>query len=133
MKKVFVICIFLFLFMGLGGVGDDEVKLPKLKENIKIELIDVEGYKIHLDNVSVSDLIYLSGNVGRGKQIVELNQIKKIDIKPVSDKEVSAELFMRSGEKLILTLQGQQKIKGKSRFGIYSIKLLDVREINFLN
>ena len=119
--------------MGLGGVGDDEVKLPKLKENIKIELIDVEGYKIHLDNVSVSDLIYLSGNVGRGKQIVELNQIKKIDIKPVSDKEVSAELFMRSGEKLILTLQGQQKIKGKSRFGIYSIKLLDVREINFLN
>ncbi|MCX7990408.1 MAG: hypothetical protein N2999_00020 [Proteobacteria bacterium] len=129
MRKIFLLFIFAFLFMGLGGVGDDETKLPRLKENIKVELTDTDGYKVFLDNVSVADLSYLSGRVGKGKQIVELNQIRKIEFKSLSEKEIRADLYMKNGEKINLILQGQQKIKGKSPYGIFSIKLADVREI----
>lgn len=131
MKKALLILIFLVLFMGLGGVGDDDTKLPKLKENIKIALTDIEGYKVSLDNVSVSDLIYLAGRAGKGKQVVELNLIKKIDFKPISEKEVNAEIYLKNGERIKLILDGQQKLKGKSRFGVYSIKLKDIKEIVF--
>lgn len=131
MRKIILIAILTLLFMGLGGVGEDETKLPKLKENIKVELTDLEGYKVVIDNVSVSDLPYLSGRLSRGKQIVELNQIRKIELKALSEKEVKADLFLKNGEKIHIILQGQQKIKGRSSFGIFSIKLNDVKEIVF--
>ncbi len=131
MRKIILIAILTLLFMGLGGVGEDETKLPKLKENIKVELTDLEGYKVVIDNVSVSDLPYLSGRLSRGKQIVELTQIRKIELKALSEKEVKADLFLKNGEKIQIILQGQQKIKGRSSFGIFSIKLNDVKEIIF--
>lgn len=133
MKKVLIVLIFILFFMGLGGVGEEETKLPKLKDNFKVELTDSDGYKIALENVSFSEVAYLSGNAGRGKQIIELNRIKKIEMKPTSTKEVAADIYLKNNDKIRLMVQGHHTIKGKSKFGVFSIKVSDVKEIIFLD
>ncbi len=133
MKKFIVLFCVCTVLMGMGGVGDDETKLPKLKDNIKLELTDTDGYKIILENASIAELAYIAGNAGRGKQIIELNRIRKIDVKPLSDKEVTAEITLKNNEIIRLVMNGQQRLKGKSRFGVYSIKISDIRQAVFLD
>ncbi len=133
MKKIFVILCLSILFMGMGGINEDETKLPKLKENIRLEITDLDGYQIILENASIADHAYISGNAGRGKQIVELNKIRKVDIKPLSEKEVTAEIILKNNEVIKLTLNGNQKLKGRSRFGVYSVKVSDIKRVVFLD
>jgi len=133
MKKLFFLVIAFFIITGMGGLGgEDETKLPKTPENFMISLLDTEGYSAKLSHVSISEGLYLSGNIGKGKHIINFNEIKKIVINPINDKEIQAKVYFKDGTETVISTNGKYKLKGRSKYGIFIIELKDVKEINFL-
>lgn len=132
MKKYAVILLIFICATGFGGLAEDENKLPKTSENYKIVVTDSEGYAANLTQVSVAGGIYLAGNVGKGKHVINFSDIKRITIKPVDDKYVEAAIQFKDDSRMNLTTEGRKQLKGKSKYGVYTIPFSDIREIAFL-
>jgi hypothetical protein len=132
MKKLAVLLFVFICVTGFGGLGEDENKLPKTSENYKITVKDTEGYTANLTQVSVAGGIYLTGNAGKGKHIINFVDIKKITVMPFDEKYIEATIEFRDGNQIKLTTDGKKQLKGKSKYGVYTIPLSDIREINFM-
>lgn len=133
MKKLLFLSLVFFVLTGMGGFGgEDETKLPKTLENYSISLLDTEGYTAKLSQASISDGLYLSGSIGKGKHIINFSEIKKIVITPINDKEVQAKVLFKDGTEVNLLTNAKYKLKGKSKYGVFTIALKDVSEITFL-
>lgn len=133
MKK-FVFLFFLFLLLtGMGGLGvDGENKLPKVTEKYAISLTDMEGYTTKLTEVSLNDNVYISGFVGKGKHVIGFNEIKKIVISPLNEKDVEVKIYFKDGNANTIITNGKSTLKGKSKYGVFIINLKDIKEITFL-
>lgn len=131
MKKIFLLCLFL-LICGFGIFPEDENKLPQVVTNYKILLTDLDGYSIELTNISINNLLYLSGKHSKGDIIIDFKNVDKIIFKNISEKNVSAEVYMKNNEHINILLNGNLKLKGKSKYGIFSIMLKDIKEIKIL-
>lgn len=133
MRRI-LLFLLLFLFVaGMGGFGgEEENKLPKTPENFAVSLVDTEGYTVRLTEVSIADNIYLSGTIGKGRHAINFDEIKKIEFDQIDEKSVKANITLTDGSKINLILNGKSKLKGKSKYGIYTIALKDIKEINFL-
>lgn len=134
MKKLLFILLTFFIITGMGGLGgnDEENKLPKTPENFVITLTDTEGYTAKLSQVSIADGLYLSGNIGRGKHIINFSEIKKVQINQIDEKNVEAKISFADGTSVNLITNGKNKLKGKSKYGVFVIALKDVKEISFI-
>lgn len=131
MKKILLLCLFL-LICGFGTFPEDENKLPQVVTNYKILLTDLDGYSIELTNISINNLLYLSGKHSKGDIIIDFKNVDKIIFKNISEKNVSAEVYMKNNEHINILLNGNLKLKGKSKYGIFSIMLKDIKEIKIL-
>lgn len=132
MKKIFLILCLFFLVCGFGIFPEDENKLPNLITNYRLQLTDTDGYSIELTNVSVNNLLYLSGKHSRGEIIIDFKNIDKVTFKSENEKNVEAIVYMKNNERLNVIMNGNLKLKGKSKYGIFSIMLKDIKEIKML-
>ncbi len=133
MKRLIYIVLVFLILTGMGGIGgEDESKLPRVTENYTISLTDADGYTAKLSQVSISEGLFLSGNIGKGKHIVNFSEIQKINLEPINEKEVEATVYFNDGTSTKLITNGKSKLKGKSKYGIFIISLRDVKEIKFL-
>lgn len=132
MKKFFLLIFLFFLVCGFGIFPEDENKLPQVVTNYKIILTDLDGYSIELTNISINNLLYLSGKQSKGDIIIDFKNIDKIIFKNISEKNVSADVYMKNNEHINILLNGNHKLKGRSKYGIFSIMLKDIKEIKML-
>lgn len=125
-------CVF-FTVAGMGGiVGDEANKLPKAVENFRVAVTDVDGYSTTISQVTIGESIFVAGAAGKGTHIIDFEQIQKATFLPAEEKMVSVTITFRDGTQLKLSADARKKLKGKSKYGIYSIPLAEVREIVFI-
>lgn len=133
MKKFSFLLLFFIITAGMGNItGDDGNKLPKVTINYRVNVTDADGYTVSLSQVSIAESIYFSGNIGKGKHTIDFDNIKKTTIREISEKEVEVTVYFKDDQSLKLVVGGNSKLKGKSKYGIYTIPLKDIREIKFL-
>ncbi|MCX7770192.1 MAG: hypothetical protein N2202_03820 [Proteobacteria bacterium] len=131
MRKLFLLLLF-FILCGFGIFPEDENKLPDVVPNYKIQITDTDGYSIELTNVSINNLLYLSGKHSKADLVIDFKNIDKIIFKNLDEKNLSASVYMKNGENISLLIKGNLKLKGKSKYGIFSIALKDLRELKML-
>lgn len=131
MKRLFLLFLF-FLICGFSIFPEDEDKLPAVVTNYRIQLTDTEGYSIELTNISINNLLYISGKYSKGDIIIDLKSVDKIIFKNIDEKNVEATVYLKNNEHLNVILNGNMKLKGKSKYGIFSIMLKDLKEIKIL-
>jgi sporulation protein YlmC with PRC-barrel domain len=129
MKKFLLIVCFFCLLTGFGIFPEDETKIPDVITNFKIILTDTDGYHIEVTNVTINSNLYLSGKYNKGDMIIPFKDIQKIIFNHISEKKSEAKIFLKNNETINVIIDNNLKLKGKSKYGIYSIPLKDVREI----
>lgn len=133
MKRFLFLLLFFIITTGMGNItGDDGNKLPKVMINYRATVTDTDGYTVALSQVSIAESIYFSGSIGKGKQTIDFGNVKKATIKEISEKEVEVTIYFKDEQSLTIIAEGKSKLKGKSKYGIYTIPLKDIREIKFL-
>ncbi len=133
MKRRRIIWFFLFFILsGFSIFPEDENKLPSVVANYRVQITDTEGYSMELTNVSINNLLYISGKHSKGDIIIDFKDVDKIIFKNVDEKKVEAAVYMKNNESLNVILNGNIKLKGKSKYGIFSIMLRDLKEIKIL-
>jgi hypothetical protein len=131
MRKLILLMFFLFL-CGFGIFPEDESKLPDVITNYKMKITDTEGYSIELTNVSINNLLYISGKHSKANVIVDFRNVEKIIFKNGDEKNVEAVVYTKNSESIKMMINGNLKLRGKSKYGIFSIMLKDIKEIRVL-
>jgi len=130
MKKLLLILCFFCFLTGFGIFPEDETKIPDVITNFKMTVTDTDGYHIEITNVTINNNLYLSGKYSKGDMVIPFKDVQKIIFNPLSEKKSEAKIFLRNNEMISVIIDNNLKLKGKSKYGVYSIPLKEVKEID---
>jgi hypothetical protein len=122
------------LLMGMGNLGGAPGgTVPKTKENIRAQLVDRSGVSNELSQFSMDGNVFFEGNRGEGQMSVNFRDLKEVSFGPASGNDVPADLLLKSGKRLQLTVHKKAVFYGDSGLGAYRIAAGDVSRIVILN
>ncbi len=118
--------------MGMGGFGGGRDQgLPA--RDFKAALTDVDGARMEVMRVTAGGDVSLEGDLGRGRLRVPFDNIAQITFKPVEERDrVRAEVQLREGEPVTLTVRSSTTFYGKVPGGAYQIRARDLKSIEFV-
>lgn len=120
------------LLMGMGSIGGTpEGTIPKTKENIQAQLVDRTGVSNELTHFSMDGNVFLNGHRGEGEMSVFFRDLNEVSFGPVSGKEVSADLLLKTGKHVQLKVNKSTVFYGDTGSGTYHISVEDVSRIVF--
>lgn len=118
--------------MGMGGFGGGrEQGLPA--RDFRATLIDVDGTRMDVTSVTTGADTSLEGELGRGRLRIPFDNIARITFQPAeNDRDrVRAQVQLRQGEPIALTLRSSTTFFGRTPGGTYQIRARDLRSVEF--
>ena len=118
--------------LGMGGFGGGrESEAPA--RDYRATFTDIDGTRIEAGRVTAGGDTTLDGDLGRGRLRVPFDNIARISFKPSGTERdrVLAEVQLREGEPLTLTLRSSTTFYGHVPSGAYQIRARDLRSVEF--
>ena len=119
--------------MGMGalGGGGREGGLPG--REFHATFTDVDGTRIEVTRVTAGGDTTLDGDLGRGRLRVPFDNIERITFKPSTEERdrLLADVKLREGESLTVTLRSSTTFYGRIPSGAYQIRARDLRSVEF--
>ena len=118
--------------MGMGGFGGGrEQGLPA--RDFHATLTDVDGTRMDVSAATTGSDTSLDGELGRGHLRVPFDNIARITFQPAeNDRDrVRAQVQLRQGEPITLTLRSSTTFFGRTPGGAYQIRARDLRSVEF--
>jgi hypothetical protein len=117
--------------LGMGGFGGGRQEgLPA--RDFRATLTDVDGNRMEVSRVTAGGDVSLEGDLGRGRLRVPFDNIARIGFKPAEDRDrVRAQVQLREGEPLTLTVRGSTTFYGRVPGGAYQIRARDLTSVDF--
>ena len=118
--------------MGMGGFGGGrEQGLPA--RDFRATLTDVDGTRMDVTSVTAGTDTSLEGELGRGRLRIPFDNIARITFQPAeNDRDrVRAQVQLRQGEPIALTLRSSTTFFGRTPGGTYQIRARDLRSVEF--
>ena len=118
--------------MGMGGFGGGGEKgLPA--RDFRATLTDVDGTRIEVTSVTSGGDASLEGELGRGRLRVPFDNIARITLQPAENERdrVRAQVQLREGEPITLTLRSSTTFYGRTPGGAYQIRARDLKAVDF--
>jgi hypothetical protein len=114
----------------LGGGGRDTGLPPK---DFKVALTDVDGTRVEVTHATVGGDTSLEGDLGRGRLRVPFDGITHIRLEPTKEDHdrVKAEIALREGQPVTLTLRSATTFYGQTPSGAFQIRARDLRAVDF--
>lgn len=118
--------------MGMGGFGGGGESRPALHD-YRATFTDVDGTRTSATNVSAGGEASLEGELGRGRLRVPFDNIARITFQPSKTERdrLRAELQLREGEPIVLTLRSSTTFYGRIPGGAYQIRARDLQSVDF--
>jgi len=117
--------------MGMGGFGGGDKGLPT--REFRATVTDVDGTRIDLTSVTSAGDASLEGELGRGRLRVPFDNIARITFQPAENERdrVRAQVQLREGEPITLTLRSSTTFAGRTPGGVYQVRARDLRSVEF--
>jgi hypothetical protein len=118
--------------MGMGGFGGGRDQgLPA--RDFKAVLTDVDGHRMEVTRVTAGGDVSLEGELGRGRLRVPFDNIARITFKAADERDrVRADVELREGEPVALTVRSSTTFYGKVPGGAYQIRARDLKTIELV-
>ncbi|MBU5639027.1 hypothetical protein KOM00_20100 [Geomonas sp. Red69] len=133
MRKIMTAALVLLtatVLMGMGSLGGaPEGEVPKTDENIKVQLTDRSGVKIELTRFSMNGKVFIEGKRGAGEMSVFFHDLKEIGFGPVNGDAVPADLLLKSGRRVQLSIRTGAVFHGDTGDGAYQISAPNISRI----
>jgi len=119
------------LGMGALGGGGRDNGLPA--RDFRATFTDVDGIRVEASRVSAGGDASLEGDVGRGRLRVPFDNIVRIRLEATGqDRDrVAAEVTLREGEPVRLTVRSSTTFYGQTPSGAYQIRARDLQSVEF--
>jgi hypothetical protein len=119
------------LGMGALGGGGRDGGLPA--RDFRATFVDVDGTRVEASRVSAGGDASLEGDIGRGRLRVPFDNIVRIQLEATGqDRDrVAAEVTLREGEPVRLTVRSSTTFYGQTPSGAYQIRARDLRSVEF--
>jgi len=116
--------------MGMGGLGGQpEGSVPKTDIDIHAQVKDRVGTTTDLNQFSMDGKTYLEAWHGKGKLSIPLQQVGTITFGEIKGDAVMAEVRLKSGEAMSLSIRSRVQFYGSTGFGAFQIASRDVASI----
>jgi hypothetical protein len=117
--------------LGMGGFGGNrEEGLPA--RDFHAIFTDVDGTRLEVNRVTAGGDASLEGELGRGRLRVPFDNIARITFKPAEERDrMRADIQLREGEPVTLTVRGATTFYGKIPGGAFQIRARDVKAVDF--
>ena len=116
---------------GMGGLGGNREQAPA--RDFRATLTDVDGTRIDVGRITTGTDTTLEGDLGRGRLRVPFENIARVHFRP-SDAErdrVRAEVQLREGEPVTLSVRSSTTFYGRVPGGAYQIRARDLQSVEF--
>jgi hypothetical protein len=119
--------------MGMGGFGGGKEAGPPARE-FRATFTDADGQTMQASAVTAGGDTSLEGELGRGRLRVPFDNIARIGFQPTPNERdrVRAEVRLREGEPIVLTLRSSTTFYGRVPGGSYQIRARDLQAVEFV-
>jgi hypothetical protein len=129
--RVIVVTVLSLGLMGMGGFGGGrETGLPA--RDFHATFVDLDGRQVEVNRVTAGGDVSLEGDLGRGRLRVPFDNITSIRLEPLKERDrMRAEVTLREGEPVTLTVRSSTTFYGQTPGGAYQIRARDLRSVDF--
>ena len=130
--RFLVILLFLPLLVGMGSILGDESpdKVPTVEDNFKAAYIDQMDIVTECREISIEGNTFLEGKRGEGTYTIPFDKIKDV-IFLIHNATLTGIVHLNDGNKVELILQKDHRAYGKTQYGTFQIKLLNLKKLIF--
>ena len=130
--RFLVILLFLPLLVGMGSILGDESpdKVPTVEDNFKAAYIDQMDIVNECREISIEGNTFLEGKRGEGTYTIPFDKIKDV-IFLIHNATLTGIVHLNDGNKVELILQKDHRAYGKTQYGTFQIKLLNLKKLIF--
>jgi hypothetical protein len=127
-----VIALLATTLLGMGSLGGGGGPGTPVRD-FHATFTDVDGTQVSADHVSCGGGTTLEGDLGRGRLRIPFENISRIRLVPDgSDRDtLRAEVTLREGSPVTLTLRSSTTFYGQIPSGAYQIRARDLRSADF--
>jgi len=116
----------LLVGMGSGAPGD----IPKTPKNFSVTYIDQSDISTDCTEASIAGKIFLEGKKGEGTYTVSFENIKSV-IFLSKNGFLTGSIKMKDGGYVEIIINKDQKAYGRTKYGSFQIKLIDLKKMIF--
>jgi hypothetical protein len=133
MKRMLRLALVLSMGLGLMGMGgldfnEKPGEIPIPDREVMATITDVDGTLLTLSQFSLNGQTVLNGKLGAGKVAIPFSQIKVLTIW-TEPKALLAKVELTDQSSLTLSLDRGQTAFGRLKFGIYQIRIDQLRKV----
>jgi len=127
-----ILGVLALVLTGMGGLGGSREEAPA--RDFRATFTDVDGTRIEVGRVTTGTDTTLDGDLGRGRLRVPFDNIERISFKPSGTERdrIVADVKLREGEPVTLTLRSSTTFYGRVPSGAYQIRARDLRSVEFV-
>lgn len=118
------------LAMGFGG-SEGPTHIPQPDADYRVLLTDISNNQVELTLFSISGQNFVMGALGKGEAAVPFNKIKAVEFFQKGE-TLWANLTLKDGETVAMSVKPELKATGKTDFGNYRIPLAEVKALQLL-
>ncbi|HPL62791.1 MAG TPA: hypothetical protein PK587_03400 [Syntrophales bacterium] len=133
MRKLFFLLLFAAVpfLAGMGVFGEGPAdKLPRTDKKYSAIFIDQMDVITECTDVSIDGNTFLEGKRGEGTLAVPFDKIKNVLFRQKNG-ELQAVIRLQDGNETRLAIKKDRKAYGKTRQGVYQIKLDNLKKMTF--
>lgn len=134
MRRYYFILLLIFaipLLMGMGtGSGNMSSRIPTPDKNYSATITDSQGFTTKVSQVSFDGKTFLGGYRGDTTVTIPFDKIASVKVeKAGAEKRVSAEITLKAGGTLKISVDGKLLCYGSADFGNIQVEFRDIRKV----
>ena len=128
-QRLFIILFLVPFVMAMSSLGGDSPdKIPVPTKKFQGSFVDQMDVIAEAKDISIDGGTFLEGKKGEGTFTVAFENIQYINFL-LRDEKLIAMVKLREGNNLELGVNKRAKAYGKTKFGTFQIKLLDLKRM----
>jgi len=127
--NVIIVSVFFLFLTGMSSLsGNSPEKIPLPEKKFMATFIDQSDIVTECRNVSIEGATFISGKRGEGTFTIPFENLTSISFL-YSEGKLKGFVKLRSGPSIELILKKDDKAYGRTRYGNYQVKLIDLQKM----
>ncbi len=127
-----ILILFFILLTGMGSSGKyNSVKVPKTDKNFTVNLVDITGVSVCLENFSIEGKTNVFGTFGKSDISIDFDQITSIAF-VLKEKVVKATVKLYNGVTMDILINKRKKCFGTFSFTNFRIYISNIKSLEFI-